>query len=201
MGGLAPTGRERPDTGVTDVYLTDVRAQNSGVCVEPRHSGVSLHLGSGGCPWPDWINVDLAHADVCSDLRALPFAPASADRIAAIHVLEHFYEWEAVPLLREWGRVLKPGGGLTLELPCMDKVLNYISLCVTKAAPINLAFSWWVFWGDPKHRSPAMTHRWGYSMDSLGKLLESVGFVSVNFERPYYHFAERDMRVTAQKGV
>lgn len=115
-------------------------------------------------------------------------------------MLEHFYEWEAAPLLTEWKRTLKPGGQIILELPCMDKILDYIRRALNESAPVNLAFSWWAFWGDPKYRLPAMCHKWGYTYDSLRTLLESVGFTDIRMERPFYHFAERDMRLTAVKG-
>jgi len=190
---------ECTDTPLTDLGLTTVRAQNSGRCVESVHSGVSLNLGAGRCRWPDWISVDLDGADVCSDLRTLPYAEGSVDRVAAIHVLEHFYEWEALPLITEWQRVLKPGGVMILELPCMDKVLSYLVRCVRESVPANLAFSWWVFWGNPAYHSPAMCHKWGYTIDSVQALLRQAGFVEIQMERPRYHFAERDMRITGRK--
>lgn len=104
-------------------------------------------------------------------------------------------------MLTEWLRVLKPGGELILELPCMDKIINYLALCVREQAPINLAFSWWPLWGDPKCRDPAMCHKWGYTHHSLELLLQSLGYVSIQHAAPRYHFLERDMRVTARKGV
>lgn len=104
-------------------------------------------------------------------------------------------------MLHEWQRVLKPGGLLILELPCMDKIIRYITQCMNEGAGINLAFSWWAFWGDPKYQAPAMCHKWGYTYDSLTKLLTTVGFTNVQIERPRYHFADRDMRVTANKGA
>jgi hypothetical protein len=51
--------------------------------------------------WDGWINVDL-HSDISDikcDLRKLEIASDSADAVAAIHVLEHFYEWEVADLL------------------------------------------------------------------------------------------------------
>ena len=50
------------------------------------------------------------------DARRLSFAEGSFDRVIAAHVLEHLYQPHEV--LREWVRVLKPGGVLTLVLPC-----------------------------------------------------------------------------------
>lgn len=63
---------------------------------------------------------DRAAADPRIELRAedatrLSFSDASVDRLIAAHVLEHLPEPQRV--LREWWRVLKPGGVLTLVLP------------------------------------------------------------------------------------
>lgn len=47
---------------------------------------------------------------------ALPFSDDSFDRLIATHVLEHIPSpWNAI---QEWVRVLKPGGVLSLILPC-----------------------------------------------------------------------------------
>lgn len=45
----------------------------------------------------------------------LPYADGSWDRLIATHVLEHLYEPHRV--LREWQRVVKPGGVITVLLP------------------------------------------------------------------------------------
>ncbi|WP_202389372.1 class I SAM-dependent methyltransferase [Qipengyuania oceanensis] len=51
----------------------------------------------------------------------LPFDDDSIDRLIATHVLEHVND--PVEALREWTRVLKPGGVLSLILPCDPGVL------------------------------------------------------------------------------
>lgn len=50
------------------------------------------------------------------DATALSFTDASFDRVIAAHVLEHLPSPHLV--LREWMRVLKVGGTLSLVLPC-----------------------------------------------------------------------------------
>lgn len=50
------------------------------------------------------------------DATKLSFDDNSFDRVIACHVLEHLYRPHEV--LREWDRVLKPGGTLSLVLPC-----------------------------------------------------------------------------------
>jgi len=46
----------------------------------------------------------------------LSFSDAFCDRLIATHVLEHLYHPHEV--LREWARVVKPGGIISLILPC-----------------------------------------------------------------------------------
>jgi predicted SAM-dependent methyltransferase len=171
--------------------------------MESSDPGVKLHLGSGSLYWDGWTNVDLysERADLTRDLKHLGLPADHADVAVAVHVIEHFYEWEAPEVLKEWQRVLKPGGTLILELPCMDKVLSYIMRCMQHGVPPNQSFSWWAFWGDPRHRSAPMCHKWGYTEFMIRELLERVGFVNIQLETPRYHFKERDMRVTANKGV
>ena len=50
------------------------------------------------------------------DARQLPFNDHTFDRIIATHVLEHLVHPHEI--LREWVRVVKPGGLLSLVLPC-----------------------------------------------------------------------------------
>ena len=51
-----------------------------------------------------------------SDAAVLEFEDNSFDRLVATHVLEHLYQPHLV--LREWNRVIRPGGVLSLILPC-----------------------------------------------------------------------------------
>jgi phosphatidylethanolamine/phosphatidyl-N-methylethanolamine N-methyltransferase len=50
------------------------------------------------------------------DATKLSFESASFDRLIATHVLEHLYRPQEV--LREWARVLRPGGIMSIVLPC-----------------------------------------------------------------------------------
>ncbi|MCF6320935.1 MAG: class I SAM-dependent methyltransferase [Rhizobiaceae bacterium] len=51
-----------------------------------------------------------------ADARELHFEDKSFDRVIATHVLEHLINPHDI--LREWARVIKPGGTLSLVLPC-----------------------------------------------------------------------------------
>ena len=194
------TGHKHPHIQGAEVRDGRIYAKNTDRQVEDTY-GIAYNLGCGNKKWDGWINVDL-HSDISDikcDLRKLEIASDSADAVAAIHVLEHFYEWEVADLLTEWKRVLKPGGKMILELPCMDKVFAYVTNCVHSKEPLQPFMTMWALYGDPKHKSEAMCHKWGWFQNPLRNMLESVGMTEIKFCEPNYHFPFRDMRVECYK--
>lgn len=156
---------------------------------------VKLNLGAGRKRPEGFINVDLSGADVNCDIRSLPFPDDHADEIMAIHVCEHFYVHEIIPTLAEWRRVLRPGGKMALELPCLDKVLWHFA----NGSPEN--FTLWPLYGDPnthKDGEPAL-HKWCWSKDQFRKVLKAAGFDDITEEKPHYHQPSRDMRWVCRK--
>lgn len=170
---------------------------------------VKLNLGCGDKILPGFINVDVVTSragkepDVICDLRELtPFADGSVDEVMAIHVVEHFWRWEIESVLREWLRVLKPGGLMILECP------NLLTACQELLAdPVKRSRqdgegqrSMWVFYGDPAWKDPLMIHRWGYTPQSLAELMRDVGMMNVRQEPAQFKLREpRDMRIVAVK--
>lgn len=162
--------------------------------------GTYLHLGCGKYIWPDFINIDAPgnwseiKPDVEADIRALPYPDNHADEIHAIHVIEHFFRWEVEDVLKEWVRVLKPGGKLILELPCLSKILPHFK--------DNLAINHmtlWALYGDPTHTDPSMVHKWCYSGHMMRELMEGAGLQNIIIKDPVYHVKERDMRLIGTK--
>ena len=176
---------------------------------QPVCGPVRLNLGCGDKILPGYVNVDVVASragrkpDVQCDLHLLePFADDSVDEILAVHVVEHFWRWEVLDVLKEWVRVLKPGGRMVLECP------NLISACEEFLRDPEVAASggragqrsMWVFYGDPQWRDPYMVHRWGYTPKSLAALMAEAGLVGARQEPAQFKLREpRDMRVVAEK--
>lgn len=89
---------------------------------------MKLHLGCWHRDFPGFINVDLCdlpHIHYKSYIHELPFIEdASVDYVYCSHALE-YYDLESAKLaLKEWLRVLKPGGMLRLAVPNFEALLE-----------------------------------------------------------------------------
>jgi SAM-dependent methyltransferase len=170
---------------------------------------VRLNLGCGDKILEGYINVDVAEAragkrpDVLCDLHALtPFEDDSADEILSVHVVEHFWRWEVVGVLKEWVRVLKPGGRMILECPNLKSACEaFLANPELHAGPgAEGQRTMWVFYGDPSWSDPLMVHRWGYTPRSLAAVMAEAGLENIRQEPAQFKLREpRDMRVVGEK--
>lgn len=170
-------------------------------------SPVWLNLGCGAKIWPKpFINVDLENnwssiqPDVVADVTGqLPFDDGYADEVHAYHLFEHIPRWKSGDVLIEWIRVLKPGGRLVLEMPCLDKILGVFFDCAKQGKPAPMRLTMWGLFGDPRYESEPMTHKWCFSRAELRDLLEQVGMHDIQEETPKTHQPVRDMRMVSRK--
>lgn len=125
----------------------------------------------------------------------LPLADGCAEELHAMHAIEHVYAWEAVHLLAEWRRLLKPGGLLVLELPNLEAAARNL------LEGLNDQMSMWPIYGDWNHKDPYMMHKHGYTSRTIEALLVGGGFTGVVHKAPQTHGARanRDMRVEARR--
>lgn len=157
---------------------------------------IRLNIGAGSKTHEGWTSVGLEdHHEIQCDVRKLPLPDDHADEAMAIHVLEHLWRWDALDALREWRRVLKPGGRLIIEQPELLRVCRNILTNPNPQMGIKGMF------GDPEGRNELMMHKWCWSETELKKELLAAGFVKVKIGKPEFHGKRdrRDMRLEAIK--
>ena len=176
--------------------------------LKPRK--VKLHLGCGGVRWRDFINVDLyprdssihngsrsgCVADVFADIRALNLEDNSIDEIFTSHTIDHFYRWETVDMLRDWYRMLKPGGILIIEIADFIRCILWLIHPNRKKRLIAKN----QFYGNQWDRIEYETHRYLWSARELVAVLRDIGYRKISYShKTLTHYPGRDMRVEAHK--
>lgn len=81
---------------------------------------VKLNIGAGDTVIDGFTPIDRKFGQEAFPLQ---YADDSVDEIRASHILEHFTFREAADALKEWARVLRPGGRLRIAVPDVDKCL------------------------------------------------------------------------------
>ena len=160
-----------------------------------------LNIGCGIKIREGWTNIDITDngQEIVSDIRTLPLDDNVAVEAEAIHVIEHFNVWEAEGLIKEWFRVLKPGGVLRVEFPEFQKVLDTIKRMKDTTAEDALTYLYGALYGDFKYENPYMTHLWCFQAKDIALLMSQIGFGFVYVGAPLYHRHERDVAVVGVK--
>lgn len=153
-----------------------------------QQKGLCLHLGSGKNYKEGWVNVDIGRnkTDLTLDLRrSIPLPDGSCKIIYSEHVFEHFnYPEPATSIVKDWFRLLEPGGTLSLAVPDGKMVVSAYALggseefyeaqerygpawCQTQMDHLNYAFR--------QHGE----HQFYYDFETLAGVLERGGFENV----------------------
>jgi SAM-dependent methyltransferase len=156
-----------PAAGVILHHKTSLQQNraNARYTVDPtggQKGPVRLNLGCGGRILDSsqgWINVDarddIPGVDYVYDFTprmnwnehiypypgCLPWADNSVDEVYATHVLEHFIYHHMSDVIRDWVRVLKPGGRIEIAVPDYDDIVHrYVRGANTYLESIQLIF-------------------------------------------------------------
>ncbi|MEQ8188877.1 MAG: glycosyltransferase, partial [Candidatus Eremiobacterota bacterium] len=173
----------------------------AGKMPSPFPSPLYLNLGCGKDIRDGFVNIDLFSDDsrvVGMDVRKLYLPDNCADGILASDILEHFSHRETGIILREWARVLKPGGELFLRCPSLYLQLKAYWNGIWDA---DMA-SYMIFGGQT---NPGDYHCTGFDEKSISKHLTSAGLEITSFEEidtpQDKGFINLNMTVRARKPV
>lgn len=144
--------------------------------------GLKLNLGCGLDKREGYVNIDVredVEPDMVIDLEKellQRFEDESVDEILAKDFLEHL-SWRVVEtFLRDCHRVLKPNGRIYIQTPDLEAIAKKVILNPNfKFGSLYgfKAISYWVYGGQ---EYPENTHKSGFTMSSLKRLLEDIGF-------------------------
>ncbi|MHA1279612.1 MAG: class I SAM-dependent methyltransferase [Candidatus Helarchaeota archaeon] len=165
---------------------------------------MNLHIGCGEVYFDGWVNIDKdsEKADKKHDARKrLPYKDNSVDFIYNEHFIEHITVEDAIKILIDFYRVLKPEGVLRIATPDLDYLIEkYISpswknqdwietygyqWIQTRAEMLNLCFREW-------------GHQYLYNAEELERRLKQAGFEKIYRQKwnesKYTELANRETR-------
>jgi predicted SAM-dependent methyltransferase len=97
----------------------------------PAPLPTKLNLGCGYDIREGYLNVDLHewhNPDLIADITDLSVLPSNHfDELVAQDVLEHLERHKTVPALKEWSRLLKPGGVVHIRVPSLFDLFVFLS--------------------------------------------------------------------------
>jgi predicted SAM-dependent methyltransferase len=143
--------------------------------------GLKVNLGSGDRPLPGFVNVDVLPTargvDVVADISEhLPFEDRSASVVYASHLLEHFPHAQSVHILREWRRILEPGGQLLVAVPDLLVIAEIMVARPGWFTPPNNPWLGAIYGGQ---KDDWDFHKTGFTEPWLSHLLGLAGFSDV----------------------
>lgn len=164
-------------TGLNRRVAWHLRRLVSGRRLPPvADEGIRVHLGCGKIDLPGFVNIDAAphrHVHYLGPLYPLPMLrDGSASLIYASHCLEHFSYRQVPSILKEWARVLRPGGKLRLGVPDFAAIVE-----AYQASDSDLAGVMGPLMGGQDY--PLNFHHVAFDQKHLTRLLEEAGFEDI----------------------
>lgn len=146
---------------------------------------LTLNVGCGERTYKEYptgyncINYDArnipGHTDVVGDVRDLSiYRDEHFDYILASDIIEHFPILETPMILKEWGRILKPGGIIEFRLPDLDAICRAY---IEKRQDARLTS--WLLYGGQDY--PGNFHFVCFDRQFLNSVIVPIGFEEAEY--------------------
>lgn len=139
---------------------------------------MKLHLGCGHRNFGnDWTHIDGGNYEHLHSQNVvnLPFDNDTAEIIYASHLLEYFDMEEGADVLKEWLRVLQPGGRLYVSVPDFAALQRIYLLKIVPDIKTIMG----PLFGKMKMKDGYVYHKCVYDKQSLVNTLYAAGFDTV----------------------
>lgn len=145
--------------------------------IQPMEKGKKINLGCGKRDFgKGWINIDLAdfpHIHYRQNINDLSnFEDNSIELIHCSHALEYFDRQEGLLALKEWYRVLQPGGILRVAVPDFQALIT-----VYRESGLGAILG--PLYGRMECNEGYIYHKTVYDFNDLYRLLEEAGFSTI----------------------
>jgi len=150
----------------------------------PSKQHKKLNLGSGNKRYFDYTSCDKypgKEVDEVFPLDEIPYADNTIQSIHSEHALEHLYREDARIALKEWYRVLVPGGDIHLQMPDLKQCCEKYIQAVNSGNERHAEWYRWTIYGAQISQGDepmeGQIHYTGFSLEEIKKELEKIGFV------------------------
>ena len=156
--------------------------------------GIKLDIGCGKDVIEGCVGIDAyvqGENIVNAPMWSLPYPDNSISEIYSSHALEHVSKAMVLPTLKEWLRVLEPGGTALIAVPDLE-------WCCTEWLK-RKTNDWYmdIIFGNQKHGGEF--HLTGYTQEIMGTYLVEAGFYNeIGFTHAWSH-RQRTLLFQAKK--
>lgn len=128
---------------------------------------MKLDLGAGPVSPEGYTPLGRRHG---SEIYPLPYEDGSIEAIRASHVLEHFPSLQVNDVVKEWARVLKPGGVMQIAVPDFYQIVQNFLIGVPQPT------EGYIMGGQVDEHD---FHRSLFDKNRLGKCMMAAGLVGI----------------------